>query len=126
MTAPDRAPQFDFDPLVALAKSTYLTRKMRGELFDPQLFGEPAWDILLVLFTIDRDRAPFSLEELAAEIGLGADPARRWVQIVADRDLVHIDGDRVELSAKGAQSMRQYLKRQIAGLMEMLAAFRTG
>jgi hypothetical protein len=124
MIEPKPGARADTDPLVSMARSTCLTRKMRNELFGGALFGEPAWDILLVLFATDRDHGPYALDALAAEIEESVDVTRRWVGIVGEQGLVHFDGLHVELSARGAQALRQYFKRQIGALMEMLAAFR--
>ena len=120
MINPQGEPDGDPDPLIVLAKSTFMTRKLRGEIFDSALLGEPAWDIVLVLFAMDRDHGPFSVADLANEIDLPTGSVGRWLKILADRDLVHFDGLNAELSAKGCKSLKLYLKRQVAGLMEIL------
>lgn len=55
------------DSLAELARNTYLTRRMRRDLFDADLFGEPAWDILLLLYSAS-DAASLQFEDLASEL----------------------------------------------------------
>lgn len=47
---PPRSLGFSDDKLATIATSIYRTRQQRARYFDPALFGEPAWDMLLDLF----------------------------------------------------------------------------
>ena len=108
------------DSLTELARSTYLTRRMRRDLFDADLFGEPAWDILLLLYSAS-DGASLRFEELASELECPISIVKRWLAILEARGLVEGDDRKVMLSAKGRQSLRQYLKRQVAALAALMA-----
>lgn len=53
-----------------LAYSTYLTRKLRSDIFGPALFGEPAWDILLLLYSNADHSGQLSVREISRELRL--------------------------------------------------------
>lgn len=105
-----------------LAYNTYLTRKLRSDLFGPDLFGEPAWDILLLLFSNGSQAEQFSAENLSRDLHLSEQLVTRWLVILAKHDLVVLQSDRIELSAKGKEKLTTYLKRQIESLAQMLRA----
>lgn len=103
-----------------LAYSTYLTRKFRNDSFNPDLFGEPAWDILLLLFSNGPQAEQFSAENLSRDLRLSEQLVTRWLVLLAKYDLVFLQSDRVELSDKGKEKLTTYLKRQIESLAQML------
>lgn len=103
-----------------LAYSTYLTRRLRQEIFNPDLFGEPAWDILLLLFSNADHSGQLSVREIARELQLSESLVRRWLAILASHDLVIEHSTGAELSVNGQEKLKAYLKRQIGNLMQML------
>lgn len=109
------------DALENLAYSTYLTRKLRGELFNPGLLGEPAWDILLLLFSNAKRMQQLTSQELADELELGVRLTERWICVLAEHGLVTIRTNLVELSEAGRARLTAYLKRQIAALSGLLS-----
>jgi Mn-dependent DtxR family transcriptional regulator len=97
-----------------------LTRKLRQEIFNPELFGEPAWDIMLILFSDTDHSGQISVQEIALELNLTEQFISRWIFVLAKNDLVVLCGDRAELSANGRNKLKNYLKRQIASLTQLL------
>lgn len=72
-----------------LAREIYATRRRRSAIFgDPELFGEPAWDILLDLYVAHAEGKPVSVS--SACIGSAAPPTTglRWLGVLAEHDLI--------------------------------------
>ncbi len=92
---------------------------MRRDLFDADLFGEPAWDILLLLYSAS-DAASLQFEDLASELECPISIVKRWLAILEARGLVEGSDRMVILSATGRQSPRQYLN-QVAALAALMA-----
>lgn len=105
-----------------LARSTYRARRLRESIFkDPDLFGEPAWDILL-----DLANAAFAGERVSVSSAcLGATvpstTGLRWLSILEGKGLVEreddlLDGRRtyVRLTRKGLSRMDNYLRASAA------------
>ena len=94
------------------------SRKLRSGLFDPNLFGEPAWDILLSLYVIHNDRRRMSIRALAEHCDLPLTTMQRWLDYLSQRDLVrrlsnpadHRVVD-IELSEQGRAKMHAYFLR---------------
>ena len=98
------------------AEQIRLSRDLRHKSFDRNLFGEPAWDILLTLFVIDSDQRRLSTRDLSKHANLALTTALRWLDYLAEQDLVTRKTnpfDRrvvyVELSGKGRAAMDHYL-----------------
>lgn len=94
------------------------SRKLRSDLFDPNLFGEPAWDILLSLYVIHNDRRRMSIRALAEHCDLPLTTMQRWLDYLSQRDLVlrlSNPADHrvvyIELSEQGRAKMHAYFLR---------------
>lgn len=94
------------------------SRKLRGGLFDLNLFGEPAWDILLSLYVIHNDRRRMSIRALAEHCDLPLTTLQRWLEYLSQRDLVRRlpnPADQrvvyIELSEQGRAKMDAYFLR---------------
>lgn len=99
-----------------LAHQIRFSRDIRGKLFNQSIFGEPAWDILLVLYTIDNDRRRLSTRELSRLAGLALTTALRWLDYLEEQNLVARRSNPfdlrmvyAELSDKGRANMDNYL-----------------
>ena len=99
---------------VERAREILLRRKRREQIFGKGMFGEPAWDMLLLLYVEPGRRQTVSrLAELA---GLSKSTAIRWMDYLEEQKLVrretHPTDKRsisVELSSRGRDSMETYL-----------------
>lgn len=99
-----------------LAATQYATRRRRTEIFgNVELFGEPAWDILLDLYIAHAKDIAVSVS--SACIGSASPPTTglRWLGVLADKELIlreHDPNDQrrvlVKLSEKGLCAMDRY------------------
>ena len=117
-TSPDIQPDMKMQRLrfSALAREAYAVRRRRSVIFkNDELFGEPAWDILLDLYIAHTESKPVSVS--SACIGSAAPPTTglRWLGVLAEHDLVlreHDPDDQrrvlVRLTEKGLAAMDNY------------------
>lgn len=91
------------------------SRRRRIAIFGPQMFAEPAWDMLLILYLSGRGRrqTQTSLCELS---GASRSTGMRWIDFLAGRELIGRDNhptDRrqniLSLTEKGRQLLDLYL-----------------
>ena len=118
------APAYDFKSdmkmkrlrFSALAREAYAVRRRRSVIFESdELFGEPAWDILLDLYIAHTEGKPVSVS--SACIGSAAPPTTglRWLGVLAEHELIlreHDPEDQrrvlVRLTEKGLTAMDDY------------------
>jgi len=107
------------DQLLAIAGE--LRRNQTAIFGNPELFGEPAWDILLDLYIAYVEDKPVSVS--SACIGSAAPPTTglRWLGVLAENDLVlreHDPEDQrrvlVRLTETGLAAMDEYFARAAA------------
>ena len=101
---------------LALARQAYALRRKRAAIFgNPELFGEPAWDILLDLYIAHADGKPVSVS--SACIGSAAPPTTglRWLGVLAEEGLVVRENDAddhrrvlVRLTRAGITAMERF------------------
>jgi DNA-binding MarR family transcriptional regulator len=114
---PDSAPQGSAAPAVSLdiVRQVIRARRLRARFFDEELFGDPAWDMLLDLLQaeIAQHRVPVSSLCIAAAVP--ATTALRWIKTMTDTGLFKRradphDGRRVfvELAPSASDAMRRY------------------
>ena len=91
------------------------SRELRRKLFDPHMFGEYGWDILLALYVNENTRGRLNTTELCAQSGAPMTSALRWLDFLEERDLItRCDSTvdqrivYVELSNKGRMTMDAY------------------
>jgi hypothetical protein len=93
-------------------------RRLRDELFDPELFADPAWDMMLDLYAAKLDRGRVSVSSLCIAAAVPATTALRWIKTLTDtgifvRQADQHDGRRifVTLSDAATQAMHRYFAR---------------
>lgn len=104
------------DPLRRHAARLFVERRQRDLAFasNDDLFGEPAWDLLLDLFV-----RPLGRELRRIEPGGGWSTQERYVLLLEDRGLIvrssgrHPDRECVTLSDEAEATMRDYLRRSL-------------
>lgn len=79
---------------LALARKAYALRRKRASLFgNPDLFGEPAWDILLDLYIAAGEGKPVSVSSACIGSAAPATTGLRWLGVLADEGLVVREND---------------------------------
>ena len=76
------------EALVSRARKLLAVRRMRKQYFDRDIFGEPAWEILLALYVTDDAGARLTLTKLAEWIEAPLTTVIRWVRALEDQSLV--------------------------------------
>jgi hypothetical protein len=104
--------------LVELARQIYDARRKRSILHNwADLFGEPAWDILLDLFIAAHDGRHVSVTSACLASGAPPSTALRWLQLLEEKGLVVRENDlrdarrkHVRISAIGFSEFNRYLR----------------
>jgi hypothetical protein len=114
--APPQRSQRSERRYLAQARQAYSLRRKRAAIFgNPELFGEPAWDILLDLYIAHADGKPVSVS--SACIGSAAPPTTglRWLGVLAEEGLVARENDAddhrrvlVRLTHAGISAMERF------------------
>jgi hypothetical protein len=73
-------------------------RRKRVQFFGDDLFGEPAWDILLDLFATHLTGGRVSTSSLCIAADVPSTTALRWIGVLCERDLLLRPGSKLELS----------------------------
>ncbi len=96
-------------------RSIQSARADRARFFDVELFGEPAWDILLDLFAISLEQRRVSITGLCNASGVPLTTALRWIASLEERAHIvrredPLDARRtfIMLSERGLSAMREY------------------
>ncbi|HUD30059.1 MAG TPA: MarR family transcriptional regulator [Novosphingobium sp.] len=101
---------------VELARQKYDDRRRRNKIFRSEdLFGEPAWDILLDLFIATKERRRVSVTSACIGSAVPSTTALRWIAILGKQGLLVREADPgdarrvyVKLSARGYAAMLEY------------------
>lgn len=101
---------------LALARQAYALRRKRAAIFgNPELFGEPAWDILLDLYISHAESKSVSVSSACIGSAAPATTGLRWLGVLADEGLVVRENDPednrrvlVRLTAKGVTAMERF------------------
>ncbi|WP_343529041.1 hypothetical protein [Sphingomonas sp.] len=81
-------------------------RRIAGE--DAEMFGDPAWEILLSLFQAEEPMTEAAVLDKAG-LSSGAGVARRWIALLVDRDWVVRDDDgHLSLGTHGQERLARY------------------
>lgn len=104
--------------LTRLAQHLYKARLDRNRLFDGELFGEPAWDMLLALYHMPQRGEVITVTTLSSLAGVPQTTGLRWQNTLLEEGLIQrgphiLDGRQVliALTQQGRLLMDQYLTR---------------
>lgn len=105
----------------ALAAKIYRMRRDRAQLFPMDLFGEPAWDILLLLYGIEHRPERLSVSAICSSSGAPPTTTLRWIEKLEQADLLirepHPSDKRINLLKMSDQCRRlmdRYFDRALA------------
>jgi hypothetical protein len=111
-----RAAPVEAEELLARAKLVLSSRRARSLHFNPAIFGEPAWEILLVLYITDLSGGRQTLGKLTDWIETPATSVLRWVGYLEKEKFLerqpHPNDRRInflKLLPKGREAMNAYL-----------------
>ena len=100
------------------ARKIRAARDLRQQWFDRNIFGEPAWEMLLTLYIIDGEQRRLSTRRIAKLANLSLTTTLRWLDYLEEQQLIsrrrNPFDQRVvdtELSDKGRTAMDAYLMR---------------
>lgn len=99
-----------------IARKASADRSRRAEIVGTtELFGEPAWDILLQLFIAACEGRRLSIAAACSGAGVPESTALRWIAILESRDVVVREGDPrdpvIRLNASTYGSLADYFRR---------------
>lgn len=121
----------DHETLRAIALSSYGTRRARKRQFPKQLFGEPAWDMLLDLYINQKGQRAVSVSSLCIASMVPATTALRYISMLEQNGLLKktpAEHDRrlslVELTDEGYEAMEEYLRSVADVVVDLLAVRR--
>jgi hypothetical protein len=77
-----------------VARKTFADRRRRSQIAGTgDLFGEPAWDILLNLFIAGCEGRRLSVAALCSDAGAPESTALRWIAVLERRGLIVREGE---------------------------------
>lgn len=104
--------------LCRLACRIYDARRARDRMLDQQLFGEPAWDILLAVYCLPARGEMLSVTAVAHAANVPITTGHRWQRILMEKGLIErgpkeLDArcQLVRLTQSGRAMLEQYLTR---------------
>jgi DNA-binding MarR family transcriptional regulator len=107
--------------LLEHARWTFASRAMRSRFLSSVMFGEAAWDMLLVLYVSDKSNARHTVSGLVELAGVPPTTALRWLDYLEQQELVarspHPTDKRVyyvEMTDKAREAMEAYFSHVIA------------
>lgn len=99
-----------------LANSVYQARRLRDKIFScTDMFGEPAWDMLLDIATAESDNSRLSVTAVCIGSCVAPTTALRYIKSLEEAELICREEDRsdgrrqyIRLTRKGDRLLRRY------------------
>jgi len=99
-----------------IARAILEDRRRRCRLFNPGMFGEPGWELLLNLYVNDQEGPRLTIGKLIQSAGTAQSTSLRWLDYLEDQGLIsreqHPTDARtafVALTDKARESLTSYL-----------------
>jgi DNA-binding MarR family transcriptional regulator len=83
----------DSDLWLVAAEDMYRERRRRSEFLPQELFGEPAWDILLDLYIAEKKNERVSVTSACIGSQVPCTTGLRWLQVLEELGLVERERD---------------------------------
>jgi DNA-binding MarR family transcriptional regulator len=106
-----------------VAERVYRSRRLRDKFFPEQLFADPAWDILLLLYSLERADKRLSVSAVCESAGVPVSTGHRWVQRLVDNGLAMREQHPTDRRVSWLRLPDSTLRRLDAYLDEMMAGF---
>jgi hypothetical protein len=105
------------DAALATARHAYWLRRQRAQIFgSAELFGEPAWDILLDLYIAHAEDKAVSVSSACIGSASPATTGLRWLAVLTEHGLITREADEndqrrimVRLTQRGVAAMERFL-----------------
>ena len=105
----------DPDPSPRDVRAAIRARRLRDQFFAPELFADPAWDMLLDLYAAQLERRRVSVSSLCIAAAVPPTTALRWIGTMHDANLFGREPDpgdkrraHITLTQRAADAMRGY------------------
>jgi DNA-binding MarR family transcriptional regulator len=106
--------------LTERARQELNNRRRRARIFPGAMFGEPAWDMLLILY-LEHVRSRITVSQLTRESGAAQTTALRWIEYLESQQLIrryaHPTDRRIaylDLTDKAIQSLETFLSETLS------------
>lgn len=90
-------------------------RRRREMIFGPELFADPAWDLLLELFAAELEQVRVSVSDACNAAAVPATTALRWIHTLQDTGWITRSPDPLDrrrihlaLTPRGSSKMNEY------------------
>ena len=100
-----------------LVRDVLDSRRRREKIFGVQIFGEPAWDLLLELYDAEWRQQPLSIQNACRATGMPPSTMIRWIAMLEEEGWVRAIGDpsdlvrmRVALTDRASVAMHDYFR----------------
>jgi DNA-binding MarR family transcriptional regulator len=77
----------DRQTLISRARRAILERRKRAEMFGTAMFGEPAWEMLLILY-VEQNNLRLTIARLTQLSGASATTVLRWLEYLEGEELI--------------------------------------
>lgn len=108
--------------LAAAVSRAIKARRDRESCLPTHLFADPAWDMMLALYSAELAQLRLTISKLCDASHVPATTALRWITTLVNEELAVRQGDPldarriwVSLSAKGLRGMHAYFELQARG-----------
>jgi DNA-binding MarR family transcriptional regulator len=88
------------EELAQLASRMFAARTRRSRIFNPDLFGEPAWDFLLVLYMMDAQGPRLTVGRLSEYANVPSASTARWLAALEAQQLIARESHRTDARAR--------------------------
>ena len=112
----------DGEVVYSLVTDILRYRRLRDKVLGSELFGEPAWDILLELFAAEASGKKLSVSGACYASGVPSSTALRWIVRLEKEGLIErvddpLDGRRswLELTERAERSIHEFVSQMAIG-----------
>ena len=112
----------------AFADRVYKLRRLRSKYFAEELFADPAWDILLLLYSLEHSGKRISISAVCVSAGVPVTTGHRWIERLIDAGLIERErhpSDRriiwIRLTAATVERLDAYLDDMIGSYFRNIA-----
>lgn len=112
----DASKSNDNPDLVVLAQKMYRARRERDQIFAPELFCNPAWDILLAAYSLPADEDKMTIGMLMHASARPKTTAWRWIERLTEAGLLEAHENKhdrrssiIALTSAGRNKVGAYL-----------------